>query len=96
MVPGKWIEEILTKVGQSGSFDKVNMFVDEFMAEGFSLTQVISQIHDSVVDGPSLTDQQKSTICEKLAVAEGRLIDGASEYLQLLDIISLIMSQLSQ
>ena len=96
MVPKKWIDEIFDKVGRSGSYDEVSAFVDNFMAEGFSITQVISQIHEAVVLKENLSDLQKSSICEKLAVSEARLIDGSCEYLQLLDIISEIMHQLSK
>ncbi len=71
-------------------------YVDDIIAEGFSVTQFISQLHDAVVSDNQITDNQKSAICEKLAVSEARLIDGASEYLQLLDIVTLIMNQLSQ
>ena len=54
------------------------------------------QVHDTVVESDSMTDNQKSAICEKLAVSEARLLDGASEFLQMLDIISFIMNQLSK
>lgn len=95
-VPDHWIEELIEKVGKSGSFDKVTAFVERIMCEGFSLTQIIGQIHDKIVEHNALNDNQKSIIQEKLAVAEGRLIDGASEYLQMLDIATVIMNQLSK
>ena len=70
--------------------------MEHLMAEGFSVTQIISQLHDTVTSDQDLTDHQKSSICEKLAIAEARLIDGANEYLQLLDITTLVMCQLSK
>ena len=95
-MPDDWIEKLIFKVGKSGSFDKITDFVDEISSEGFSLTQIISQVHDRIVVEESIDDNQKSVICEKLAVAEARLIDGASEYLQLLDIATVVMNQLSK
>jgi len=95
-VPNLWIDRLLNKVGKSGSFDKVNDFVKDLSAEGYSITKIISQVHDTVVGCDKMTDHQKSAICEKLAVSEARLLDGASEYLQMLDIISFIMNQLSK
>jgi len=95
-VPNQWVDRLLNKVGRSGSFDKVNDFVKDLSAEGFSITRIISQVHDTVVGSDKMTDHQKSAICEKLAVSEARLLDGASEYLQMLDIISFIMNQLSK
>ena len=70
--------------------------MEHLMAEGFSVTQIISQLHDTVTSDQDLTDHQKSSVCEKLAIAEARLIDGANEYLQLLDITTLVMCQLSK
>lgn len=95
-VPHSWIDRLLNKVGKSGSFDKVNDFVKDLTAEGFSITKIISQVLDTIVANDDFTDNQKSAICEKLAVSEGRLLDGASEYLQMLDIVSFIMNQLSK
>ena len=91
-----WIDKLLFQVGKSGSFDKVSDFVENLVAEGFSVTQFISQLHDKVTTDQDLSDHQKSSICEKLAIAEARLIDGANEYLQLLDITTLVMNQLSK
>jgi len=95
-VPNSWIDRLVNKIGRSGSFDKVNDFVKDLGAEGFSITKIISQVHDTVVESDNMTDNQKSAICEKLAVSEARLLDGASEFLQMLDIISFIMNQLSR
>jgi len=95
-IPNSWIDRLVNKVGKSGSFDKVDDFVKDLSAEGFSITRIISQVHDTVVGSDKMTDHQKSAICEKLAVSEARLLDGASEYLQMLDIISFIMNQLSK
>jgi len=95
-IPNSWIDRLVNKVGKSGSFDKVDDFVKDLSAEGFSITRIISQVHDTVVGSDKMTDHQKSAICEKLAVSEARLLDGASECLQMLDIISFIMNQLSK
>ena len=42
-----------------------------------------------------MTDTQKSALAEKLAVAEHRLIEGADEYLQLMDVTTHIMQILA-
>ena len=95
-VPNSWIDRLINKVGRSGSYDKVADFVNDLGAEGFSITKIISQVLDTIVESDNVTDNQKSAICEKLAISEARLLDGASEYLQMLDIISFIMNQLSK
>ncbi|KAK6167112.1 hypothetical protein SNE40_021214 [Patella caerulea] len=62
--------------------------------EGFAATQVINQLHDRIVISEELTDTQKSVICEKLSVSDKCLMDGADEYLQLMALFSIIMTQI--
>ena len=42
-----------------------------------------------------LSDRQKSKVCEALAVNEFRLLDGASEYLQLVDLCAILMKTIA-
>ena len=42
-----------------------------------------------------LDDNQKSVIAEVLAVNESRLLDGANEYLQVIDLCSVMMKQMA-
>lgn len=95
-IPDEWVDKLLYKTGKSGSFDKLQVFMEELMAEGFSATQLINQVHDRVAIDDNLSDAQKSAICERLAVAESRLLDGASEYLQMMDLATLIMNQMTK
>ena len=95
-IPGKWIDDLFQKIGPSGSFEKLNIFAKDLTAEGFSLTQYILQLHEKVVFDETIPDSKKAAICEKLAVAEGRLHDGANEYLQILDVTTLIMNQMTK
>ena len=71
-------------------------YVDEFMAEGYSVVQFIDQLHSRVVeDDGMMSDRQKSAVCEALAVNEFRLLDGASEYLQLVDLCAVLMKTIA-
>ena len=93
-IPQEWVDNLFQKIGPSGSFDKLNVYANDLTAEGFSLTQFISQVHDYIIADEFMTDLKKSVMCEKIAVAEGRLHDGANEYLQILDVTTLIMNEL--
>merc|ERR1711974_325422 len=77
------------------SFPETQDFVDKMIAEGFSGSQLIGQLHDKVVSSAELSDSQKSAICEALAVNDGRLLDGASEYLQVVDLCTVMMKQMN-
>ena len=49
---------------------------------------VISQFLDVIVNADDIPDEQKARICKKLGEADKCLVDGADEYLQLLDVAS--------
>uniref|UniRef100_A0A4W4DUN4 AAA+ ATPase domain-containing protein n=1 Tax=Electrophorus electricus TaxID=8005 RepID=A0A4W4DUN4_ELEEL len=63
--------------------------------EGYAATQVLSQLHDIIIE-ERLSDKQKSAITEKMAVVDKCLVDGADEYLQLLGLCAVIMQQATQ
>jgi len=94
-IPNRFLDNLLD-VCQQNSFDRLQTQVDEFMCEGFSISQLINQLHERLImeDG-GLTDNQKSALAERFAVAEHRLIDGADEYLQLMDVTTHIMQTLA-
>jgi len=93
VIPERYIEGLLD-VCQLGQYEKLQAHVDDMMCEGFSGHQLISQLHDHMISNDCLTDQQKSTISEKLAVAEHCLLEGADEYLQVMAVTTTIMKTL--
>ena len=95
-MPEKWVDKLLKSICASGSFDKLHDGIQDLMLEGFSVAQLISQIHDNVVASDELSDQQKTVICERIAIVESRLMDGANENLQMLDLASVIMNALTK
>ncbi|XP_052203427.1 replication factor C subunit 2 [Diospyros lotus] len=76
---------------KSGNFDLANKEVDNIIAEGYPVSQMLSQLFDVVVEADDISDEQKANICKKLAEADKCLVDGADEYLQLLDVASQTM-----
>jgi len=85
----------LLDVCQLNSYERLQIFVENLMLEGFSASQLIGQLHTKLVTNPVLTDRQKSKIEGKLAVAEHCLIEGADEYLQIMAIANHIMKTLA-
>jgi len=94
VIPDPFIEGLLD-VCQLNSYVRVQEKVDELMCEGFSVSQMMNQLHDKLITNPVLTDQQKAEIGERIAVAEHCLIDGADEYLQLMAVATSIMNTLA-
>ncbi|CAL1289570.1 unnamed protein product, partial [Larinioides sclopetarius] len=93
VVPTKWIKELMT-VCESDSYEKLEKFACNLGYEGYTTGQVINQLHDEIVFNDSLNNKQKAAICEKIAICDKRLLDGADEYLQLMDLCCTIMQQI--
>ncbi|XP_075535806.1 replication factor C subunit 4 isoform X2 [Dermacentor variabilis] len=62
--------------------------------EGFAASQLFSQLHDAIVLNNKYNDKQKSAMAEKLAICDHRLLEGADEYLQIMDLCVTIMNQI--
>ncbi|KAL2652427.1 hypothetical protein R1flu_020555 [Riccia fluitans] len=73
---------------KSGQFDKAQAVVSNIIAEGYPASQILNQLFDIVVSSPDITDEQKARILERIAETDKALIDGADEFLQLLDVAS--------
>jgi replication factor C subunit 2/4 len=69
------------------SFEKVQSQTVAITRQGFAAAQVLSQLHDRLVDFPEekVDSVRKARIAFKMSETEKRLHDGADEYLQLLD-----------
>lgn len=94
VVPDKWIDKLLD-VCRNNSFENLESYVNDITCEGFSGAQLIHQLHDRIVVSDDFSDLQKSAMCEKLAICSSRLLEGANEYLQLVDLCSTIMKEIA-
>lgn len=88
------IVQTLFAACKSGDFDLANKEVDNIIADGYPVSQMLSQLLEVVIVADDISDEQKARICKRLAEADKCLIDGADEYLQLLDITSNTMRSL--
>ena len=77
------------------NLDKVDGFVQELIFNGFGAGQLFGQLQEVILDSDLITDAQKAAIIDRLAVADHRLMDGADEYLQMMDVGAVIMNALS-
>lgn len=72
----------------------LSLQVTDIIAEGYPAQQVLLQLQAAVVPGAAgvanthedLSDKQRAAICELLAESDKDLIDGADEFLQLLNV----------
>ncbi|NXQ22814.1 RFC4 factor, partial [Peucedramus taeniatus] len=95
VIPKETIDELLLGC-QSGSFEKLETLAKNLINEGFSVAQLVNQLHDTIVESEDYSDKQKSAIVEKFAEVDKCLADGADEFLQLMRLCALVMQQLTR
>ncbi|GKD05232.1 replication factor C subunit 2 [Tanacetum coccineum] len=94
VIPHEVVQALLAAC-KSGSFDSANKEVNNVIAEGYPVSQMLSQLFDMVVESEDVTDEQKARIFKKLGESDKCLVDGADEYLQLLDACSSMIKAFS-
>ena len=85
-VPDNELDRLLKACSATGSYTSVRTAVQSMLASGYSVNVTLERICEAVVSDKVLDNTQKAIICERLAGAEKRLIDGADDELQLLDV----------
>uniref|UniRef100_A0A0D6R900 AAA+ ATPase domain-containing protein n=1 Tax=Araucaria cunninghamii TaxID=56994 RepID=A0A0D6R900_ARACU len=88
------VVQSLFQACKTGQFDMAQKEVTDIVAEGHPASQIFSQLYDLVVQATDISDETKARISQRLAEADKCLIDGADEYLQLLDVASNAMRAL--
>jgi len=94
VIPARFLEGLL-EVCQLNSYERLQEYIDNLICEGFSAHQLINQLLDDVVTSSSMSDNNKAEICDKLALAESCLLDGADEYLQIMSVATSMMKVLA-
>jgi len=67
-------------------FEGIKKKVKELMREGYSASQILSQLHDFIIPHPTVTARQKSQCALAFAEADKALCDGADEELWILEV----------
>lgn len=67
IVPVNYLTEFLD-VCKAGNYNKLEIFVRDFTNESYSVSQFFDQLNDVIVYDPTITNHQKSAICDKLGV----------------------------
>lgn len=81
--PGEDVD-METNKGGKGAFEILQTAVVKVCREGYSATQVLSQLHDLLIGAPLLSARAKASIALTLGETDKSLTDGADEEMQLL------------
>ncbi|CAN1234456.1 Replication factor C subunit 2 [Linum perenne] len=90
VVPQSIVQSLFASC-KNGNFDLANKEVNNVISDGYPVSQMISQLFDIIVEADDITDEQKARVCKSMGSADKCLIDGADEYLQLLEVVSNII-----
>lgn len=88
-------EDIIEQINQScvvrnRSVKHIMGLTQKIKSYGYPIDNVVAQIHELVVESEFLSDKAKAVICMEFGRVETRLIEGADEYLQLMNILMCI------
>ena len=77
----------LFSVWLTKNFEEIHKCLCSIFQEGYSGLHLLSQIHSEIVSGSRFNKLEKQKIAVALGKCEKRLIDGADEELQLLNLM---------
>lgn len=91
-VPKQMVDKFV-QICWSKSYEKLTEFVSDLIASGYSGSQFLLELHEWLIDCDQslLSDDNKSVISERIAFNDKRLLDGADELLQVLDVGALVI-----
>lgn len=93
VVPDRYISSLI-ETCQLNDYQKMESFVEEMLTEAYSASQVIAQLQRYIVFSQDVSDKKKSSICEKLGLCSWRLLEGSSEFVQLIDLCCTVIKAL--
>ncbi|XP_059621388.1 replication factor C subunit 4 [Phlebotomus argentipes] len=85
IIPHHYLEDFL-EICRSQDYAKLEKYVEDLSFDAYSVGQLLEQLNDFVVNHGRLTGKQKCIIAEKIGECSFRLLNGASEYLQIMDL----------
>lgn len=90
VIPTSTIDNLVNAMqpqSRGTAYSRVSKSVEDLVAEGWSATQVVTQLYDKVVIGDeTVGDNQKSKIVLCFSETDKRLVDGSDEHLTILDL----------
>ncbi|KAK3714690.1 Subunit of heteropentameric Replication factor C (RF-C) [Vermiconidia calcicola] len=91
VIPNPTIDNLVKSMqpskGAGTVYSRVSQAVENMVAEGWSATQIVTQLYDKIViSDETVGDWQKSKIVLCFSQTDKRLVDGSDEHLTILDL----------
>ncbi|KAF2836309.1 activator 1 41 kDa subunit [Patellaria atrata CBS 101060] len=88
-IPSATIEDLISAMSprsSGASYEAISSAVTDLVADGWSATQLVSQLYERVLYDEKVQDAQKNRIVMVFSEVDKRLVDGADEHLEVLDL----------
>ncbi|KAF7928704.1 uncharacterized protein EAE98_005760 [Botrytis deweyae] len=89
VIPDNTIEKLVNAMqprSRGVVYEAVSKVVVDMVADGWSGTQVVSQLYQTIINSELIADSHKNKIVALFSEADKRLVDGADEHLTILDL----------
>ncbi|KID86989.1 activator 1 41 kDa subunit, partial [Metarhizium majus ARSEF 297] len=89
VIPGPTIDglvEAMRPRDAGQTYRSVSKIVEDMVADGWSATQVVSQLYQALTADETIADAHKNKIVMVFSEVDKRLVDGADEHLSILDL----------
>ncbi|RDA93096.1 hypothetical protein CP533_4067 [Ophiocordyceps camponoti-saundersi (nom. inval.)] len=93
VIPDKVIDDLVEAMrlkGNRQTHEAVAKIVEDMVADGWSATQVVFQLYQTLTTDECIPDMQKNKIVMAFSEVDKRLVDGADEHLSILDLATRI------
>eukprot|EP01084_Bolivina_argentea_P269262 457580_1 len=95
-VPKYIITDHIIKACLNKNFNGINDTVHYIIAEGYPITLILPELLKEIMDNDKLfKNLAKAEIALKIAECDKKLVDGASEFLQLLDVLGCVQKNIT-
>eukprot|EP00483_Globobulimina_turgida_P002599 UN02603 len=96
-VPHDVIHDHIIKSCLSKSFNDINDTVQYIICEGYPVSLILPKLLEEIIVNNELFENlAKAEIALKIAEADKKLVDGASEFLQLLDVLGCVQKNITR
>ncbi|KAK8162672.1 P-loop containing nucleoside triphosphate hydrolase protein [Phyllosticta citrichinensis] len=99
VIPGSTLEELFRAMQPKSKgkvYTEVAKAVEDMVADGWSAAQVVNQLYEMVLYDERIEDLKKNKITLVFSETDKRLVDGADEHLEILDLCLRVAGILSE
>ncbi|KAI9828714.1 MAG: Subunit of heteropentameric Replication factor C (RF-C) [Thelocarpon impressellum] len=89
VIPDKTIASLIQAIQpriKGAVYEGVAKVITDMVADGWSATQVVTQLYQEIVFDDAIPDKHKNKIVMVFSEVDKRLVDGADEHLEILDL----------